>query len=115
MISYLLKWFAAKKRPVNDCPECVRLNRDEADAAAELVAADVSAMEDINAQSRRMSAESRWRGVREQLAAHRAASHPGDYKGDLRSRAAKNPSPGSRPGTRSMVSTTVAPDVATTS
>jgi len=115
MISYLLKRFFKRKRSRNDCPDCVRLNRDEADAAAELVAADVSSMEDLNAQSRRISAESRWRGVREQLAAHRAASHPGDYKGDLRSRAAKNPSPGSRPGTRSMVSTTVAPDVATTS
>lgn len=115
MISYLLKLFARRRRPGNDCPECERLNREEAEAAAELVAADVAGMEDLNAQSRKMSVESRWRGVREQLAAHRAASHPGDYKGDLRNTAAKNPSPGSRPGSLCMISTTSAPDVSTTS
>ena len=63
------------------CPECERLNKEEADAAAELVAADAS----LPAQaptyerdahwSRKFAAETRLKNARDRLAAHRATHH----------------------------------------
>jgi hypothetical protein len=38
MFADLRKWFGGKKtKPGNDCPECERLNREEAEASIELV------------------------------------------------------------------------------
>jgi hypothetical protein len=115
MFADLWKWFGRKKtKPGNDCPECERLNREEAEASIELVAADVSIMADERARSRSMAAEGRFRAARERLAAHRELNHPQDYKGAFKT-TAKNPSPGSRPGSLCIVSTTLAPDIAATS
>ena len=112
MISHIRKWFAKEKPPAQECAECERLNREEAEASITLVSADVSGITD---EARRMAAESRWRAAREQLAAHKTLNHPQDHANDLRKTAAKKPSPGSRPGSLCIVSTTVAPDIATTS
>jgi hypothetical protein len=62
-----------------DCPECERLNDEEADAAIELVAADQAVspsatVAELETQKRqKLAAEARWRSSREQLAAHQAS------------------------------------------
>jgi len=62
-----------------DCPECNRLNDEEAEAAIELVAADQAISPDATIpevetqKGRKLAAEVRWRSAREQLAAHQAS------------------------------------------
>jgi len=61
----ILKRLLKPARPATECHECERLNRDEADAAIELVGADES-----------LAARNRLLDVREQLAAHHGVHHP---------------------------------------
>jgi hypothetical protein len=62
-----------------DCPECDRLNEEEADAAIELVATDQAVspratLAELETQKRRkLAADARWRSARERLAAHQTA------------------------------------------
>jgi hypothetical protein len=62
-----------------DCPDCDRLNDEEAAAAIELVNSDLpispsATIAEIEAQKRRkMAAKARWNTARERLSAHRAS------------------------------------------
>ena len=64
-----------------DCPECDRLGREEADAAAALAAADgalpanAPTYEGEAQWARKFSAEARLKSARDRLAAHRVTHH----------------------------------------
>ncbi len=72
------------------CPECERLNKEEADAAAELVAADQAlpanapTYEGETQWAKKFAAEARLKNARDRLAAHRATHHPPTEAGTAR-------------------------------
>ncbi|HTR34577.1 MAG TPA: hypothetical protein VMH80_01665 [Bryobacteraceae bacterium] len=65
-----------------DCADCERLSREEAVAAAELVAADQAlpanapTYEGETQWAKKFAAEARLKNARDRLAAHRATYHP---------------------------------------